>query len=371
MPTDLATIVATGDIMLGEHPIMVGCGVCTSIERDPAFDPFAGLGPLLREADVVFGNLECALGPRPRGGPPDARECLGPPRGLDLLVRAGFNALSVANNHIEQHGAGVFRSTLAGLAASGIGAVGLAGGAAGRCRPVDVEAGGVPLRLLGWSLRPRQHFTRPPLYAEGTVDGMLADVRAGIAAGRLVIVSVHWGDEFVARPSRSQQELGRALVDAGASLVLGHHPHVLQGWERYGRGAIVYSLGNLVFDMPWLPELRRSGLFRCRLGADGVAECGWEPLLLDSRHRPRPAPPPEAAEIREFLREARRGLEEGSGPLAVPDDEEYSDAVRRGLARNRRASHAHFLAQVWSYQPRVLAGIVGKFVRRRLGLLRD
>ncbi len=364
------TLVAGGDVMLGEHPIMVGRGVGTAINRDPGFDPFAGIADVLGGADLAFANLECALEDPPRGASPEARECLGPARGVGLLQRAGFAALSVANNHIEQHGPEAVRRTLAALMDAGISPVGLAA-EPGRCRPVDLERGGVPLRLLGYSLRPRQHFTHTPLYAEGTPEGMLADVAAAVAAGRTVVISVHWGDEFVPRPSRAQQELGRALVDEGAVLVLGHHPHVLQGWERRGRGVIVYSLGNLVFDMPWLPELRRTALFRCRLDASGVESCGWQPLLLDRRHRPQPAVGAEGETILGFLAEASSALESGEGPLAVGGDDEYAGAVRRGLAANRKASHAHFLRHAWRYEPRVLGSIVGKFVRRRLGLLKD
>lgn len=373
-------LVAGGDVMLGEHPLTVGWGLGTRLRRVGAPYPFAHLRELMAGADLAVANLECSLADRPRGAPYDACQCLGPAAGVASLVAAGFRTVSVANNHVLQHGPDVFRATLAALRRAGVEPVGEAAGAAAepdaghlRCRPVDREAGGVPLRLLAYSLRPRQHFTEPPLYAEPTAASLLADVRAGHAAGRTVVVSLHWGDEFVARPSPAQVALGRRLVDEGATLVLGHHPHVLQGWERRGDGLIAYSLGNLAFDMLWQEPLRRSALLEVRLAPGKVLDAVWHPLWIGADFQPRPAPPAEVAAITGFL--ARAAAELAARPeadaAAEAAEAAYRAEVARALQTHRRASHLFFARNLWRYRPRVLAAILDKAFLRRTGRLRD
>ena len=128
--------------------------------------------------------------------------------------------------------------------------------------PVSITVAGVGLTFLGYSLRPRQYFTEEPLYAEGREDGILSDVRAARGESDVVIVSLHWGEEFIDRPSPDDVRLAHAIVDGGADLIIGHHPHVLRGVERRGRGWIVYSLGNFVCDMHWEEPLRETAKTR-------------------------------------------------------------------------------------------------------------
>ena len=373
MSRDVSSIrlIAGGDVMLGEHPIMVGRGMSTRMQKDPEFSPLSGIAGILQQADLTFANLECVLSDPGPGATPAERECRGPARGIESLAAAGFSALSVANNHIQQHGDPAFAGTIAALVGAGIAPVGLAGDAPGRCQPVDIDRGDLQIRILGYSLRPRQHFTHRPGYAEGTLAGISTDVKEGRRHDRIVVVSLHWGDEFIGYPSREQVALGRAIIDAGATLVLGHHPHVLQGCETYGRGAIVYSLGNLVFDMPWLPELRQSALFSCRLSAAGIDQLTWLPLVLDDRHCPLPAVGEAATRTLEFLQEASDDLSTGSGTWAPRDPREYQRDLLRAAARQRTASHRYFMANLWRYEFAVLRNVIGKFIMRRLGRLND
>jgi poly-gamma-glutamate synthesis protein (capsule biosynthesis protein) len=364
-------LIAGGDVMLGEHPAMVGRGVSTRMRRNASYNPLAGITPFLRQADLSIANLESVLSDWSRDAPASHRECRAPTTAIRTLAGAGFRAFTLANNHIQQHGQVAVCETIAALARHDIAAVGLAGRHPGTCRPVDLECQGLPLRLLGYSLRPRQHFSAEPIYAEGTPEGILADVADGEAAGAIVVANLHWGDEFVAVPSRQQVSLGRAMIEAGCSLVLGHHPHVLQGWERYRHGAIFYSLGNLVFDMPWLPALRRTALCECTLTLSGCSDVVIHPLYLDDEHCPQPATEPVRAEILQFLADAHRQLRQDEGPLAAPVEDDYQDMVAAELARERWARNRYFLRNLWRYRPDVAGQLVGKFLLRRLGLLHD
>ena len=151
-------IVAGGDIMLGEHPIMVGRGVSTQMLNDRGFSPFSAITDVLNEVDLAFANLECALSDPPPGASPTERECRGPSRGIASLKSAGFSALSIANNHIQQHGQIAFSETVSALLDAGIRPVGLAAEDAGQCQPVDIDYGDIRVRLLGYSLRPRSSY---------------------------------------------------------------------------------------------------------------------------------------------------------------------------------------------------------------------
>ena len=364
-------LVAGGDVMLGEHPAMVGRGVSTRLLRNPSYDPLVGIAPLLRQADLSIANLESVLSDWPRGAPASRRECRAPAAAIRILAGAGFRAFTLANNHIQQYGQAAVCETIAALARHDIAVVGLVGEHPGTCRPVDLEIQGLPLRLLGYSLRPRQHFSAEPIYAEGTPEGILADVANGVAAGAIVVVSLHWGDEFVAVPSRQQVFFGRAMIEAGCSLVLGHHSHVLQGWERYRHGAIFYSLGNLVFDMPWLSTLRRTALCECTLNLSGCADVVIHPLCLDDEHRPQPATDPVRTEILQFLADAHRQLQQGKGPLAAALENDYQNMVAAELVSERWARNRYFLRNLWRYRPDVAAQLIGKFLLRRLALLHD
>jgi poly-gamma-glutamate synthesis protein (capsule biosynthesis protein) len=115
---------------------------------------------------------------------------------------------------------------------------------------------------------------------------------------------LHFGIEYTDAPQPSQQQLARAAIDAGALLVLGHHPHTLQGWERYGDGLIVYSLGNFVFDLDnedltnLGPRAFETVVLYVTLRAGEVLDVRAEPVAIDpDENRPRPATAEEASAI--------------------------------------------------------------------------
>jgi poly-gamma-glutamate synthesis protein (capsule biosynthesis protein) len=110
----------------------------------------------------------------------------------------------------------------------------------------------------------------------------------------VVVVSIHWGDEYFAQPNRFQKTLARQMADAGASLIWGHHPHVLQPVEWIDvpcspldpskicrQTLVLYSLGNALFDQYSLPDTRRSALIMVRLDKDGVQEFHAIPFVID------------------------------------------------------------------------------------------
>jgi poly-gamma-glutamate synthesis protein (capsule biosynthesis protein) len=320
-------LVAVGDIMLGDSAICTGYGFASRYPDPIAADVIAGLRPLFDEADVVFGNLECALSEL-RHAPRDwaSTQLRGRPSFAAALRRAGFNVLNVANNHASQHGDDAFEDTLGHLRDAGIDCVGVRGSGEWCSEPVIATASGLRLGFLGYCARPRQYSSRTPPFAEGTPDEMCADIARLRTDVDHVIVSLHWGEEYVTLPSVSEVALAHRLVEAGASALLGHHPHVVRPVERHRGSVIAYSLGNFVSDMIWYAPFRKTLLVSMELSSEVGAATAE---LLDVTD----AYVPSRATQREML------------PLSTSvhalDDLTYQRDVARTIGANRAAMYLH------------------------------
>lgn len=241
--SDDVRVVAVGDIMLG--------GTATPELVRFGYDyPFANVRDLLHQADVVFGNLE---GPLTDRGTAAVKEYVfhsPPQRVAPALAHAGFNVVSLANNHSMDYGIDGLRDTIEALQRAGIAHAGAGKDLAAARRPALIQVGGVRVAVLAYSLTFPEEFWASAV-RPGTAFGHESQVRADVAAARkiadVVLVSFHWGRERTVELRDYQRKLGHAAIDAGAAAVIGHHPHVLQGIERYRGGVILYSLGNFVF----------------------------------------------------------------------------------------------------------------------------
>lgn len=355
--------------MFGDHPLNAGRGAHSTFRARPAGFPFEHVAPVLSRADLVFGNLECTLsqlGLRPSDY--HSMQLRGQLSYAEELRRAGFGVVCVANNHSMQHGREAFLETVDALRIAGIAVCGLAGASYRTVVPEIVEKNGLQIAFLGWSLRPRRYFAAGPLYAEGYADDMVSDVRSARSVHDCVVVSLHWGDEFIDRPSPAEIKLAHDLMDAGADLIIGHHPHVLRGCERYGRGWIIYSLGNFLSDMIWSDGMRESAIAQCRLTADGVDELEFLPIRIADDFRPEPLIGEEAMAIQRRLAALSADLR-----LASSDDlasESFAAAYRieavGALAEERRRSRLHFLRNLPRQPPALLAQQLSTFVRNRI-----
>lgn len=235
---------------------MLSRGVADMIRRrhDPDF-PFARVQAFLRRGDIVFGNLECAMTPGRRILPHEmvfrANPDLAP-----VLRRAGFNILSLANNHSPNFGPRGLLNTMRALRQAGIRWAGAGPDAAAAAAPASLTIGGQRFVFLAYN----SPDVVPAFYAAGpqhagtnfmNIPRMQAAVRAAKRQGGFVIVSMHAGVEYHARANRAQVDFAHAAIDAGADLVIGHHPHVIENAERYHGKYIFYSLGNFIFDQMW------------------------------------------------------------------------------------------------------------------------
>lgn len=192
--------------------------------------PFEGAA-WFGEADITMVNLENAITDRGYKVPKEFNFRM-PPKYLQVLKNGGIDIVNLANNHVWDYGQVGVEDTIAHLDEAGIYHVGGGVSAEDAKKPVILEMKGKRIGFLGY------------YFMEGNVGD---DVSALKKAVDVVVVNFHWGTERSHYPESYQVALAHRAIDAGADLVVGHHPHVLQGIERYKNGIIAYSLGNFIF----------------------------------------------------------------------------------------------------------------------------
>ncbi|HBG00325.1 MAG TPA: hypothetical protein DDW87_01950 [Firmicutes bacterium] len=284
------TMLAVGDIMLDRDVKKVGL-------QKGWEHIFSEVAPRIRQADLALANLESPIGDKGHfinmfQAPPDA---------MAGVAYAGFDVVSLANNHtLDYHHAGMFE-TMRLLQEHGIEWVGAGKDIHEARTPLIKEVDGVKIGFLAytemWFVYSREPISweatlDEPGVAPADVDMVVEDVKKLRDLVDCLIVTVHWGKEYVHEPTLEQQKLARAAVDAGADLVLGHHPHVLQGIEFYKRGVIVYSMGNFVFDLN-RPKTWETMILEFSLSATGPLDMtvipvyifGVQPRILTGSHK--------------------------------------------------------------------------------------
>ncbi|MFM8577355.1 MAG: CapA family protein [Planctomycetaceae bacterium] len=276
-------LVFVGDIMLDTLP-----GEVIAEGRDP----FAAFADVLADADLAIGNLECVIATvgEKVSKPYNFRAH---PRCLPFVGKH-FDALSLANNHTGDFGPEALVECLTLLKQRGMPAFGAGRNLVEAHQPWIVECRGVRLALLGYNeFKPREFQAGNDRagVAWSEDERVLDDIRVArdVHHADVIIPFMHWGWEEEGDPNDRQRQFARMMVEAGASMVIGGHPHVTQGAEYHRGRLIVYSLGNFVFDGFDTPETNTGWALRLRLDKDGVI--GWDTVVarIDREGLPSPA----------------------------------------------------------------------------------
>lgn len=351
---------------MAERIIIAGVGDIGPCRARPA-DMFDGVASALK-ADLLFGQMECVLSDR--GTPaPNARLAMRTrPDVASVLAATGFDVMSVAGNHAMDYGAVALGDTVAHLRAAGIATCGGGATIIEARQPALLTAKGRRVAFLGYNailphgyaaehnragcapLRVHTHYeqiehdqpgTDPRILtfaAPADLAALLDDVRQAKALADHVIVSMHWGIHFVrAVLADYQREVGRAVIDAGADAIFGHHPHLLKAIEFHHGRPILHSLGNFAIEQPsafmerltedrgfqeisrlnkgWQPgrkymnpeETRHSLIARLSLDGDGVG-LSVVPCRIDDESVPHALTSDcfEAREVLEYLSQITR-----------------------------------------------------------------
>ena len=264
--TRAVTLAAFGDANLGN-------GVATVMRAHGTLWPWRSVAPVLRRADVAFGNLECAVSRRGRRVPKQFN-FRGSPRRLRRIVGfAGLDALNLANNHVGDYGSAALRDTVKHVRRSGALAIGAGTNLRAARRPRVLRRLGLRIAFVGFSDIGPASFAagrRRPGTAFATPRAIRSGVRAARRRADVVVATFHWGVERSPRENARQRRFARIALRAGAKAVIGAHPHVLQPIRRPGRRRVVaYSLGNFVWSAGSAASTS-TGILHVRLSARGV-----------------------------------------------------------------------------------------------------
>ncbi len=285
-PQSTAEIAFVGDILLAR-------GVEKKIEKFGDKYPFEKVKNILVNADLTFGNLENPL----------TDEC----RKLEkkysfqakakyskILKSAGFDVLSLANNHSLDCGQVGLFNTFRNLKSQNVKWIGAGKTNLEAQSPIFFEIKNVKIGFIGFTdVLPQSKAKKPSNVALVSSSNIAKKITLMKQKTDVVIVSIHWGTEYNSHPNEAQIELANEIIKAGADVVIGHHPHVLQGFQitedsiNQKKTLIAYSLGNFVFDSPTLANKRvsESVVLKINVNKNGLVKAEVIPIFIE-KYRP-------------------------------------------------------------------------------------
>lgn len=263
------SLIAVGDVMLAREVNYL------SNKNSNTYWPFVNVGNFLKSADITFANLESPFGnkcPTSHSGTvfcADATQVEG-------LVQSGIDIVSVANNHAGDQGVEGISFTNKILEENGIKAVGY-----GKAEIVKIRD--TSFGFLAYN----NVYPNTPGIAWATKDLIQTDVENLAAKTDVVLVSFHWGNEYTTKLTDSQKIFAHSAIDAGADVIIGHHPHWVQEIKEYKGKPIFYSLGNFVFDQMWSQKTREGLAIKIFFKNDEFVGYQEYPIIIENFGQPK------------------------------------------------------------------------------------
>ena len=278
-------LAASGSIITAQHAsqkVTLALLGDISLARgvQPNMDAFSTLAAQLSSADLALANLESPLDPqwtsKEQYSSTLSYNLCAPAERAELLKAWGLDLLSLANNHAFDCRPDGLTQTVAALESQNLIGIGSSRINGAMSSPYYQKVNGLSLAFLAFD-----DVTQPI-----DIEAAAAEVQSAKNKGALVIVSVHWGAEYQSGPSPRQKEIAQALAQAGAVLIWGHHPHILQPSEwlqtENGSTLVFYSLGNALFDSYGLADTSRSAIILVMLDAQGIEDVEAVPFVIDT-----------------------------------------------------------------------------------------
>jgi len=310
-------IAFVGDILLAAS--------VEKLMRREGFDyPYAMALPYLQEPDLTIGNLENPI--TTRGTPAENKKYVfkGSPELLPSLREAGIDFVSLANNHTLDQGVEGLLDTIDHLNETNLKHAGAGRNDEEAFKPAVFDVKGMSIAVFSLSrVVPEVSWKADknhPGVAE-TYDSRRAveAIERARESHDLIIVYAHWGEELSRKPREIEKQLARAYIDAGADLVVGSHPHVLQGFEHYNGRWIAYSLGNFIFNVTKNEDTRDTGVLNAVCTKDGACELQFVPMRAIEPSRPEPLKGEARQAMLDLLEQLSFGVTVGEDGTLRPD----------------------------------------------------
>lgn len=248
---------------------------------------FSNLTSTFKKSDIVFGNLEGPISDKGRnvGSKYSFRF---EPHIATTLKKNGISIVSFANNHVGDWSLEAFEDTLSHLTNANVLFTGAGKNKTEAETPVIMEIRGVKIGFLGFSdvgpnwMEAKENQAGQLLASD---VNRISIIEKAKTLSDILVVSYHWGDEYVEHNQR-QENLAKSSIDAGADIVIGHHPHVIQDIEEYNGGIIVYSLGNAIFDQHFSKETMEGALFTIQVTKEGIKHYQQKIFDISPQYQP-------------------------------------------------------------------------------------
>lgn len=315
------TLYAVGDVMLGRY-------IAKVMSTRGSDYPFKEIAPTLKQGDIVFGNLESIISDDniAPSFPEKPYSFHAPQDAAQVLKNAGFTILGMANNHAMDYGSDSLAKTRRLLGENGIAAFGAGKNMDEARQPEILIKNGLRFGFLGYGVAHSRSVyakrNRPGIAAINMED-IHKDIKSLRSKVDVLVVSLHWGMEYDQTPSHRQQEEAHEIIDWGADLILGHHPHVMQGIEVFKGKVIAYSLGNFIFDQKD-DGTNRSFILACTFQRTGPYPAEVIPLDRFRSYFPKVATNKNKDDIVERLR-----------AISLPLNSSPDGLIKLGLIHNR------------------------------------
>ncbi|MBT3349743.1 MAG: CapA family protein [Nitrospinaceae bacterium] len=290
---------------VSENQIYLALAGDIEIHREDPEKVFDLILPELNKADIRFGGLEASMSEKGTAttGKITMRHH---PDMIEGYIAGGFDTVAFASNHCMDYGLEPFVETMELLEKRGIAFSGSGRDIAEARTPVIIERKGVRVGFhtyvlnlpMGWGANPRKPGVAPirqdPLFGppyvdEDELEAMAEDIKKTRSHVDVLLTTFHWGSSQSRTMTLSQQAAAHTAIDAGADLIIGQHPHILQGIEIYKGKAICHALGNLVLDHDhpmFLPTVKESILVKCIIEDKKISRLSFVPVMIGEDGRP-------------------------------------------------------------------------------------
>jgi poly-gamma-glutamate synthesis protein (capsule biosynthesis protein) len=365
MAGNTVRVIAVGDIFLGEHPVTLGHGVKSIVKKKSCEFLFSRIRNRLEGADIICGNLEGIISPK-KNDERGIRSAIywGESTCAEALKRVGFNCLFLANNHNAQHGKDPLERTCILLDQNNIKWTGFNSANPDSPIPAVFEVDGLRVALLAYC-KNQQYNLDTQILPISEFKNIKRDVCKLRENCDIIIVSLHWGDEFIDYPSPDQIDMAHKIIDMGVCLITGHHSHTMQGIERYKNGLIAYSLGSFVKDL-WPRKLRESVILKCELSTKGVEDFNIEHVFINNEYQPEMYQGERAKKFRERVEALSQAVKRYRYDDFESMQKKYEQHVRRLLIKDRFETVIHYIQNIFRYNKKLLLENVILMLKRRI-----